>query len=125
MDRKNQSLVDRFKLKYSDELISPERVRRKFSPAFKSDLLLALDESDLTQKQFAEAIGISLSVISGCRRKFIPPEGSSSNSPQSFQQIKIENPGRIPIGQIYLQSPSGFQVHGLNLSQVSDLLRTL
>jgi len=125
MDQKTQSSVERFKQKYSDELSTSMGMRRRFSPTFKSDLLFALNESGLTQNKFAEAIGISLSVISQCRRKIISSKARSSKSLHHFQQIQIEESETKPSGPFYLQSPSGFQVHGLNVSQLGDLLRTL
>ena len=118
-------VVSQFKLKHSDALSEFGKSRRKFSPQFRMELLEALEASKLTQREFAEAIGISLSVISKCRRRleFKPPTDHDRNG-QSFQQIDIEGAPHSR-SELYLESQSGVKVYGLSLSQISDLLRAL
>ncbi len=88
---KNSHVIAQFRLKYSSELADSEKFRRKFSSQFKIELLQALEVSQLTQREFSEAIGISLSVISKCRKhfEFKTPIDHDVNE-HSFHQIKIE-----------------------------------
>ena len=123
-----QIIAQQFKEKYAEELDTNSGLRRKFSSAFKTDLVSALKESGLSQREFSESIGVSVSVIENSKR--IVDQLKKSDIRQdfcrsNFKEIQVESPPVSASAEIYLQHPSGIRVYGFNWIQLRDLLKVL